>query len=399
LFKDALLYIGLVTAFIACTQVLLEAWPTSFMIQPVAVPASLQQRGMTPAVIAARLKTALTEIDRSATTGSGHIRRTATPSELPDFKIAGDNLSVRAGIAYVKELLHRPDIIVEIDITEDKAGYLAEIRTGGSDGKREPPVVFTLDKDADAIVSTMAETIMQRVQPLVHASYMLQRIRKTCGSNCSYEPVIQLYRAVLSGTDRSKDAWAQLGLCSVYYTDDQFTPARQACAAALDIDPGMARPHLILGLIEQEETPAHAQEAIARFRLALQVNPNETQIHKILGDALAAQNDDAGALEQYAKLEKAPANTPSARRMLAGALLNSGKIMHKQGKFSEALEHFQQAAKVTPENADLLCEWGNTLLQLNRASDAQVKFDRAASVAQKNADLYTIGRCTEAANR
>ena len=88
------------------------------------------------------------------------------------------------------------------------------------------------------------------------------------------------------------------------------------------------------------------EDAIAQFREALRIDPVHTNARLNLARALMRRGDLAGAAAELdAFLEQNPDH--------AGAQLALGTVFFVQHRYEQALLHFQQAARLEPENAEI----------------------------------------------
>jgi Tfp pilus assembly protein PilF len=89
---------------------------------------------------------------------------------------------------------------------------------------------------------------------------------------------------------------------TVFLQEGRRADARRAFEAALDIDPGVARAHNSLGVIAAFE--GHTEEALGRWKRAVELNPSDYQTLFNLGFTLKKQGRDAEArpfFEAYLK--------------------------------------------------------------------------------------------------
>jgi predicted membrane-bound spermidine synthase len=109
------------------------------------------------------------------------------------------------------------------------------------------------------------------------------------------------------------------------------------------IVPETAETHGLLGL-------AHAQRgdlasAIAAFRHAIQLDPNDPPVHWHLGAALAAQGANDEALIHFSRSVQLDPNNP-------GALNDLGLMLAVQGRFDEAAPYLERALAIDPQLID-----------------------------------------------
>ncbi len=138
-------------------------------------------------------------------------------------------------------------------------------------------------------------------------------------------------------------------------------------------------------------------EAVAEYRTAIRLQPDDAGAHNNLGNALADQGkldeavaayrtairlqpDDAGAhhnlgtaLEGQGKVDEAVAEFRTAIRLqpdLAEAHSNLGTALMAQGKVDEAVAEFRTAIRLQPDNAEAHNSLGNALLDQGKVDEA-----------------------------
>ncbi|MDJ0632873.1 MAG: tetratricopeptide repeat protein [Xenococcaceae cyanobacterium MO_188.B29] len=162
------------------------------------------------------------------------------------------------------------------------------------------------------------------------------------------------------------------------------------------------------------------EEAIASYRKAIELNPNNYAAYKNLGDALSEQGQQSEAIVAYQeaiKLEKNPAiyyslgNAQRKQGDLEGAAvsyqqaleLNSkqpfwiyppfiyrtlGNTLSQQGKLDAALTAYQEAIKLEPENSDNYVGVGNTQLKKGAVEEAIASYRKAIELSPRNFAAY-----------
>jgi tetratricopeptide (TPR) repeat protein len=123
---------------------------------------------------------------------------------------------------------------------------------------------------------------------------------------------------------------------------------------ALEIRPGYAEAHYLLG--DALEKQGRTEEAIAEYRQALRFKPIQFQAHISLGLALAKQHNDAEAAEHYRAALRINPDSAVAHNNLA-------RLMHSQGKLDEAIEHYRAAIEYGPSLAEARNNLGAVLVQ------------------------------------
>jgi tetratricopeptide (TPR) repeat protein len=106
--------------------------------------------------------------------------------------------------------------------------------------------------------------------------------------------------------------------------------------------PGNAEEHRKKGvLLTQQE---HYDEALAEFRLALQLMPDLDRAHLGLGAALQGKGDLEGAIAEYRMLLKRHPNDPDAHN-------NLGSALQQKGDIAGAISEYRAALQSQPDDA------------------------------------------------
>jgi tetratricopeptide (TPR) repeat protein len=140
-----------------------------------------------------------------------------------------------------------------------------------------------------------------------------------------------------------------------------------------------------------------ADEAIAHYQQALQINPYFAEAHNNLGNVLV----------QKGRLEEAMAHYQQALQInpyFAKAHYNLGNALFQKGQVDEAMVHYQQALQIKPDYAEAHVSLGNVLLPKGRVDEAMVHYQQALQIDPDFAEahislgkaLYQEGRVAEA---
>jgi hypothetical protein len=138
-----------------------ELRQTAVTVYPVSIPEALSKRGYAPEVVAGRIAAELRRIDREATTMMSRQPITEKRSEI-DFQLPGQFLSFRTLVRYTRTLLNVQNTEVNIDITEDKKKYIAQIRVlGGRQSGASKAELSPISADIDAFLAAVGRTTME----------------------------------------------------------------------------------------------------------------------------------------------------------------------------------------------------------------------------------------------
>ncbi|HKY07959.1 MAG TPA: tetratricopeptide repeat protein, partial [Candidatus Binatia bacterium] len=136
-----------------------------------------------------------------------------------------------------------------------------------------------------------------------------------------------------------------------------YQDAVQANAASAPAHADLARALALRGRLD---------EAQAAYRRALELDADLREARLGMGNILVASGDYAGAIEQY--------RAALARGATAGAHVNLGFALAKQGKLDEAVRHYQAALELAPGNVNAHLHRGNALVAQGRPQQAVENF-------------------------
>jgi protein O-mannosyl-transferase len=128
----------------------------------------------------------------------------------------------------------------------------------------------------------------------------------------------------------------------------------------------------------------NTNEAIADFRKALELWPDQSKDHNNLGKAFAQQGRMAEAMTEFQTASRISPNDPDAESNLGAALL-------EQGKSEEAISHLRQAVEKFPRHAQARINLGNALLQTGNADGAIAEYEKTLDLPFDHAESeYSI---------
>ena len=135
----------------------------------------------------------------------------------------------------------------------------------------------------------------------------------------------------------------------------------------------------ILGCTLQKD--GHFDEAIVQFKRALELRPDDADLHCNLGSALADLKRYDDAIGQYLVAIKIDSNC-------ASAYVNLGFALNKKGRFDEAIVHLQKALSLERENPVTYRNLGDSLDKLGRFDDAISQYQQALKLDPSLADSH-----------
>ena len=130
------------------------------------------------------------------------------------------------------------------------------------------------------------------------------------------------------------------------------------------------------------------EAAIAAWRSALELNPDDARANNNLGFALARQGRLAESIACWERALKANDQIPEVRQNLVGALENLGVEWLRKGDVDEAMPHLRRAAELDPQDAAGQYNLGLALLRKSRFDEAIERFQKALALDPKDAQTH-----------
>lgn len=399
------------------------------LIEPIAVPPALVARGLTPEVVASRLWDGLRDANALARTSKASVD--AIPhSQRVQFSVPDVGLSMDAIVGQTRQFfnIHQTRIAGEF-VCADAAcapeGMVLRLRIlrGTSEVIDLPPMG---SRDMRAYFTDAATQILQTLDPFVAiaaisasepvravalarrlirqhhpdskwAHLLIGNIRSERGDDraawpeydaaIALDPTFTLARANLAGVLRRLGDPAAARRIYDALAAEQPNSAKpyegyaELAAGAGDIDGAIAlfdkaaaldpaSPHYFarIGMLERER--GNIDAARQWFAKALIVDPAYILATTAMFEDHLTRGDFAGALPMLrAASEHAPNDTIAHSTYAFGLMLTDQP--------AAALDAFDRALGVTPDDPDLLFESAKLLLALDRIPEALVRLDRA----------------------
>ncbi len=228
------------------------------------------------------------------------------------------------------------------------------------------------------------------------------------------------YQRVLQREDAGAQTWFNYG--NLQQRLHQPHEAEQSFTRALALQPNLlpARfnlANLLLQLDRLDEAATHFEEALRLQPSNEQARSKLATLLRKLGDRHYHDDDAAGALALYQRIEilqpehadlcNAMAVTLNAlgrateaevawRRALrldpshATALANLGTLYRLQKRHDDALQHLRRAVEVAPQDASSAASLASTLIELGAVSEALTLIDRVAIHHPQHAELLSM---------
>ena len=176
---------------------------------------------------------------------------------------------------------------------------------------------------------------------------------------------------------------AQNNLGLSYYHLGRIDDAIARYRESLRLDPTVANTHYNLGLAFMNS--GRPAEAVAPFAEAVRILPYYFYAHQNLGVVLTKLGRPQEALAHFAealRFDPAPAETH----------FHFGVALAELGRWREAADHYAQAVHLNPRYAEAQSNWGVALFHLNSSAAALEHFDEALRLQPDLPDVhYNLG--------
>ena len=170
-----------------------------------------------------------------------------------------------------------------------------------------------------------------------------------------------------------------------------YAAAVAAWRKALELSPDDARAHNNLGLALAGT--GKVEEAIAEYRRSLELDDRSSQTNNNLGSALAETGKMAEATACFERALELDPENPRAHSNMGGALAESGRLQ-------EAIEHLRRVVEIEPDLADGHNNLGAALARSGAIDEAVFQLDKAVALAPQDAGYrYNFGRTLAAKGR
>jgi protein O-mannosyl-transferase len=161
---------------------------------------------------------------------------------------------------------------------------------------------------------------------------------------------------------------------------------------ALRLEPGYADAHFDLGLA-LSKNPGRREEAISHYEEALRLEPSFVEAHNNFGNALMSEGRTSEAITQF---EDALSLEPDH----VNAHYNLGNALSAMGRTPEAIAQYEEALRLDPGHVEAHFNMGNALGSLGRTPEAIAQYEEALRLKPGYAEAhYNLGNALNALGR
>ena len=244
--------------------------------------------------------------------------------------------------------------------------------------------------DIDAVLASLAEQVMDVVDPFVLGAYCGMREMNACKSkpSCDYSTAISQFKRTIDKIDmsnfdeegRKRGYWAYLGWSITYGLSKNYAEEVKKLEWAIRYNPtAPAYNRWGAALRNLGESP---EKALEKYRKAVELDPKNAYAYEGWGVLLYDRKDYADAILKYRKaVELDPKNVD--------AYYNWGKALGALGEQENAIVKYHKAAELNPKYAPPYVGWGNALVSLRKYNEEAIEqFHIAVLLDPKYADAY-----------
>jgi tetratricopeptide (TPR) repeat protein/tRNA A-37 threonylcarbamoyl transferase component Bud32 len=177
----------------------------------------------------------------------------------------------------------------------------------------------------------------------------------------------------VAGAPGTGPAANYINMARAQLNQKRFMDAFNIAQQALQLDPNNAQVYKLLGMIHARSMPPDTTRAMAAYTSALQIAPNDAETHRLVGDVyLILQRRPIEAIPAYQNAVRHDPNDGEAHRLL-------GQCYEQTNQPELALAEYRAALRTLPRTLLLSVQMsiGQLSLRLNRLQDAERAFVEA----------------------
>ena len=398
-FGRAVIILLVCAAIILTIQQVLHA---RLVIEPIIVPKQLEDSGITAEVMSNRIRDALDRIEATAGTNireeSSESRsstpRFVVPSDQTPYasvEIPGTKFDLNSVVQLILSVLqfHQPDTVSgEVTLpgpakpARDGPASPAVAASGGritlrirrSAGTVEQVTLLHDSNDLDASVEEASEELLKEEDPYPLGLYWLSQ-----GKPDSAIEIAQ--RMSLGGKPDKAHQIAALNLWGTGLKDKkQYEDAIKMFQKVLDgLDRNSVSAYTGLGIAYFDE--GHADKAIEKFQMAVNLSQKSPAAHVNLANALSSLGQFGKANAEYELANKLDPG-------IVKTYIDWAISLSDQKEYSQADEKFQQAKLLDPNHAELYFRWGISLLERKNFTGASATYTKAIELNPENDEAH-----------
>ncbi len=359
----------------------------SILIEPFRAPEDLARQGFTGQVIASRLLDEINLMKAKTRTSTlprevmrpGSIEPNIAPSwpaENIDVRIKG--ISLNSLIHYVASLFGR-DVRIAGDIVRTDNIWNATVRISS-----DPRPIQASSTELSDLLRGLAIRTLRIVHPITLGQYY----RATHNSSALMDLIENIIR---TGADNHSDvAWAYNSWGLVFSEENKYEEAIAKYRKALEFYPEGVSVHVNWGnalyhwgktFPEGRQRSEKYAEATLQFQKASKLNPKMAATYVNWGNLLQSEGNYSEAEKKYRMALADP-------RFKSIAANNLGLVLEAQNKISDAIEVYEEAIRATPGLTIPYAHLAQLLGRQGRYKEGYAKLEEAARIDPQSFVVY-----------
>ena len=150
-----------------------------------------------------------------------------------------------------------------------------------------------------------------------------------------------------------------------FLNSGQIEAAYAAVQKAYAVEPNNALVHRIFGQVFARRQPPAPDNAMKAYTMSLQLNPNDAETHKLVGDVwLFLRRQPVPAITEYTQVLRLNASDVEAHQRL-------GQCYEETNQLEPALREYQEAARLAARQPGLFYKVGQLAARLNQLPVAE----------------------------
>jgi len=321
--------------------VLSEMRRTSVIIDPIEVPKDLTDAGFTPQVVAQRIAGEIIALRRQAKVRESLEEGYELSTTQLDFTVPAAGLSYRSLIRYARQLLHRPEQLVQGEIVR-RLEAPAAADSGTASGtlsitlrtRERKTISVASGEELPDLLKSAALEIAELVDPYMVANYWFWRDQQD--QNQDFERTIDSVPKCLARTSPAEHHRAYVGWANALTMKRDFAAAEEKYATAAFLDPCFAPTFNGWGNLKRRQR--RYDEAAAMYRRAIDRDRKHTAAWSNLGYTCNDRHKTRAAIRYFDRAISIDLRAASPRTGQALSFWKLGRIEWAEAAFRRAID-------------------------------------------------------------
>ena len=349
------------------------------VIEPIAVPASLEHFGFSPHAVSRALAVGVQHyVQKSGTTMP--TETVALHDPLLEFIVPGLDFSITSLVLFLRDAFGIQSTTVYGEISHRQSVDMIDIRIGVN---RETVYHGRGSAELCGALSLIEEAsyhVTRKIQPIVLATYHYKQNEP--------ERARELVANVLQSDIGEADFVRTTNLLgAIALSEGKFEEAIRKHRRVLAVDPSFAPALVNLGVALANRDPANLPLATKHYKRAIDIDPTLVPAYINWGVAMEKQRKLERAISKYRIAAETDRTDWSIHLKLANAL-------REKGAYEDSIDVYETAADLDPHNRRLYEEWASAYERKGDAERAKTLRAKAKGLMNRSEDGSPEAACT-----